>query len=111
MLGVIDHRTNPSTGFLVLSPSYIKSRNVSPFLFLYGLMGRYSNKPSRSFYRTPLVTDDLPLDVLPIILDGLASRQDYHTCTLVNKTFNRIATPLLYRELNSRAIPKVNISR
>jgi hypothetical protein len=73
-------------------------------------MRRYSNRPSRLFYRTPLLTDDLPLDILPIILEGLAERQDFHACTLVNKTFNRIATPLLYRELNSRTIPKVRLT-
>lgn len=70
-------------------------------------MRLYSNRPSRYFYRTPLLTDDLPLDILPIILESLTSRQDFHACTLVNKTFNKIATPLLYRELNSRTIPKV----
>ncbi|KAF7782818.1 hypothetical protein Agabi119p4_2194 [Agaricus bisporus var. burnettii] len=69
-------------------------------------MRRYSERPSRSFYRTPLVTDDLPFDILPIILQALSTRQDYLACTLVSKTFNRIATPLLYRELNSRAIPE-----
>ncbi|KAF9445310.1 hypothetical protein P691DRAFT_777653 [Macrolepiota fuliginosa MF-IS2] len=58
---------------------------------------------------TPLVTDDLPLDILPIIIDGLTSRQDYYACTLVNKTFNKIATPLLYRELDSRAIAKCSL--
>jgi hypothetical protein len=71
-------------------------------------MRRHSKRPSRSFYRTPLVTDDLPFDILPIILQALSDKQDYLACTLVNKTFNRIATPLLYRELNSRAIPEVN---
>ncbi|XP_006461408.1 hypothetical protein AGABI2DRAFT_185661 [Agaricus bisporus var. bisporus H97] len=69
-------------------------------------MRRHSERPSRSFYRTPLVTDDLPFDILPIILQALSTRQDYLACTLVSKTFNRIATPLLYRELNSRAIPE-----
>ncbi|KAF5354921.1 hypothetical protein D9756_005665 [Leucocoprinus leucothites] len=72
-------------------------------------MRLYSNKQSCYFHRTPLLTDDLPLDILPIILEGLGSRQDFHACTLVNKTFNRIATPLLYRELNTRTIPQVRL--
>ncbi|KAJ3564233.1 hypothetical protein NP233_g8428 [Leucocoprinus birnbaumii] len=67
-------------------------------------MRRYSNRPSRSFYRTPLLTDELPLDILPLILEGLSSRQDFHACTLVNKTFNRVATPLLYQRHPMRAL-------
>lgn len=39
----------------------------------------------------------LPLDLLPTILGHLSNRQDLRTCTLVSRTWNHTATPLLYR--------------
>ncbi|KAF8332162.1 hypothetical protein F5887DRAFT_894630, partial [Amanita rubescens] len=44
----------------------------------------------------------LPLDVLQPILADLSDRKHWHTCALVNKAFNQVATPLLYRTLDSR---------
>ncbi|KAF8817512.1 hypothetical protein BYT27DRAFT_7199043 [Phlegmacium glaucopus] len=49
---------------------------------------------------------DLPFDVLPPMLSQLTDRRDWHACTLVNKSFCRVATPLLYRTLDSRIISK-----
>ena len=45
---------------------------------------------------------DLPLDILQPILAHLSDRRDWHACTLVDKEFNEVATPLLYRKLDSR---------
>ena len=51
----------------------------------------------------------MPLDVLQPILAHLSDRKDWHACTLVNKEFNKAATPLLYRTLDSR-IKQVRIA-
>lgn len=45
---------------------------------------------------------DLPLDVLHPILAHLSDRRDWHTCALVNTSFNQVSTPLLYQKLDSR---------
>lgn len=45
----------------------------------------------------PADFSSLPLDLLPTILSHLNKRQDLRTCTLVSRTWNRTATPLLYR--------------
>jgi hypothetical protein len=60
-------------------------------------------------FRSPLLSQDLPLDILPPILAQLSDRKDWHACALVSKVFNRVATPLLYRTLDSRVISKVSI--
>lgn len=39
----------------------------------------------------------LPLDLLPTILHHLPNRRDLRACTLVSRTWNRTATPILYR--------------
>jgi len=52
----------------------------------------------------------LPLDLLHPILCYLTDYADINACSQVNKTFNSIATPKLYRKLDSRAISKVGIS-
>ena len=45
----------------------------------------------------------LPLDVLQPILTYLETdRRDCHACALVNRSFNAVATPLLYGKLDSR---------
>ncbi|KAG5646222.1 hypothetical protein DXG03_004048 [Asterophora parasitica] len=54
----------------------------------------------------PLSLQDLPADILPPILAQLSDRADWHSCALVSKVFNRVATPLLYRTLDSRIISK-----
>jgi hypothetical protein len=72
----------------------------------YVLMIRRSKPTS---FRSPLVSQELPLDILPPILAQLSDRKDWHACALVSKTFNRIATPLLYRALDSRVISTVSI--
>lgn len=61
----------------------------------------------RARFRSPF--QDLPYDVLPSILSQLTDRRDWHACALVNKAFGRIATPLLYRTLDSRIISKVGL--
>ncbi|KAL0955714.1 hypothetical protein HGRIS_001934 [Hohenbuehelia grisea] len=53
---------------------------------------------------------ELPFDLLPPILARLADRRDWHACALVSKTFNRVATPLLYRKLDSRVLSKSTLS-
>lgn len=60
-------------------------------------------------FRSPFSSLDLPLDILPPILEQLSDRKDWHACALVNKIFNRIANPLLYRTLDSRVISTVSI--
>ncbi|KAH9485727.1 hypothetical protein JR316_0002642 [Psilocybe cubensis] len=58
----------------------------------------------RALFRAPF--QELPVDILPPILSHLAERKDWHACTLVSKTFCRVATPLLYSTLDSRIISK-----
>lgn len=60
-------------------------------------------------FRSPFTSLDLPLDVLPPILAQLSDHTDWHACALVSKIFNRVATPLLYRTLDSRIISKVSL--
>ncbi|KAJ3988777.1 hypothetical protein F5890DRAFT_1402401 [Lentinula detonsa] len=43
---------------------------------------------------------DLPLDLLPVILHHLALPQHFHKICLVNKIFNRFATPKLYERIS-----------
>lgn len=45
---------------------------------------------------------DVPADIIPPILELLTDRRDLNHCTLVSRTFNDAATPLLYRTLDSR---------
>ena len=61
----------------------------------------------RARFRAPF--QDLPLDILPPIVSQLTDRKDWHACALVSKAFNQVATPLLYRTLDSRIISKVSI--
>lgn len=42
---------------------------------------------------------ELPLDLLPGILDFVLKPQHIFTLCLVNKAFSRFATPLLYRRI------------
>jgi hypothetical protein len=51
---------------------------------------------------------DLPLDILYPILEHLNDAKDWCVCAVVNKTFNKGATPLLYRSLDTRIISKVS---
>ena len=60
-------------------------------------------------FRSPF--QDLPFDVLPPVLSQLSDSRDWHACALVNKTFCRVATPLLYRTLDSRIISKASQGR
>lgn len=57
----------------------------------------------------PFDPSDLPADILPDILHQLTDRKDWHACALVSRTFNRVATPLLYTTLDSRLLSKVRI--
>jgi len=57
-------------------------------------------------FRSPF--QDLPFDILPPVLSQLSDNRDWHACALVNKTFHRVATPLLYRTLDSRIISKAS---
>lgn len=59
----------------------------------------------RAAFRAPF--HELPIDVLPSILAQLSDRRDWHSAALVSKIFNRLATPFLYRTLDSRIISKV----
>jgi hypothetical protein len=59
-------------------------------------------------FRSPFTSLDLPWDILPPILAQLSDRKDWHACALVSKIFNRVATPFLYRTLDSRIISKVS---
>lgn len=53
-------------------------------------------------FRLPFASQDLPLDILPVILAQLSDHRDWHACALVSRIFSRVATPLLYRTLDSR---------
>lgn len=59
---------------------------------------------------TMQVLNNLPLDILPSILSHLVDRRDRYSCALVNKTFNRVTTPLLYRKLDSRILSNTTLS-
>lgn len=59
---------------------------------------------------TMQVLNNLPLDILPSILSHLVDRRDRYSCALVNKTFNRVTTPLLYRKLDSRILSNVSLN-
>ncbi|RDB25218.1 hypothetical protein Hypma_007471 [Hypsizygus marmoreus] len=61
---------------------------------------------SQVYFRAPLSPQDLPVDILPPILAQLSDRRDWHACALVSRVFNRAATPLLYRKIDSRIISK-----
>ncbi|TFK26286.1 hypothetical protein FA15DRAFT_667578 [Coprinopsis marcescibilis] len=52
---------------------------------------------------------DLPLDILDPIVGSLSDKRDWTRCALVNKEFNRIATPLLYHSLDSRSVSKTSV--
>jgi hypothetical protein len=52
---------------------------------------------------------NLPADILPPILDHLVDRKDLNACSLVSWMFYRVATPLLYRTLDSRIASKVGL--
>lgn len=43
----------------------------------------------------------MPTDIIYAILEQLADRRDLHAAALANQDFNRAATPLLYRTLDT----------
>ncbi|KAH8115170.1 hypothetical protein DFH11DRAFT_1688443 [Phellopilus nigrolimitatus] len=47
---------------------------------------------------------DVPFDVLPLIIGHLTDGNDLYAATLVSKAFYRAATPVLYEDLDSRLI-------
>ncbi|KAJ3858663.1 hypothetical protein EV359DRAFT_75829 [Lentinula novae-zelandiae] len=51
---------------------------------------------------------DLPFDLIHPIIEYLTDRTDWKSCCLVSKSFNKVATPLLYRTLDSRIIHNTN---
>ncbi|KAJ4487186.1 hypothetical protein C8J55DRAFT_424180, partial [Lentinula edodes] len=51
---------------------------------------------------------DLPFDLIQPIIEYLTDRTDWNSCCLVSKSFNKVATPLLYRTLDSRIIQSKN---
>jgi hypothetical protein len=48
-----------------------------------------------------MMMENVPLDLLYPVLDHL-DRRDLVNTALVSSTFNRVATPLLYRVISSR---------
>ncbi len=60
----------------------------------------------RAAYGAPF--HELPVDVLPLIFAQFDDLRDWHSCTLVNRLFCRLAMPFLYRTLDSRVISKVS---
>ncbi|KAH8827878.1 hypothetical protein DL96DRAFT_1709196 [Flagelloscypha sp. PMI_526] len=48
----------------------------------------------------------LPIEIFSLIIEQLHERADYYTSALVSKEFNRAATPLLYRSLDSNISSK-----
>ncbi|KAJ3848299.1 hypothetical protein EV368DRAFT_49581 [Lentinula lateritia] len=51
---------------------------------------------------------DLPFDLIHPIIEYLTDRTDWNSCCLVSKSFNKVATPLLYQTLDSRIIQSKN---
>lgn len=44
--------------------------------------------------------DNIPLDLLPLILENLTSKRDLYHCALVDHAFHATAIPILYRTLD-----------
>jgi len=53
---------------------------------------------------------DLPFDLLSPILSELSTPRDLCACALVDKTFNRAVTPLLYRSIHVGMVSRVSIA-
>ena len=47
---------------------------------------------------------DIPFDLIQPILAQCTDRRDLYAVALVSKTFNQVATPLLYENLTSRLV-------
>ncbi|KAH9965371.1 hypothetical protein BC827DRAFT_1126809 [Russula dissimulans] len=49
----------------------------------------------------------MPTDIFYVILEHLVDRRDLHAAALTNRDFNRAATPLLYRTLDTDTRPRL----
>jgi len=55
----------------------------------------------------PSSVNFIPTDIFYMILEHLADRRDLHAAALTNWDFNRAATPLLYRTLDTDTRPRL----
>jgi len=46
-------------------------------------------------------TNFIPTDIFYLVLEQLTDRRDLYAAALTSRDFNRVATPLLYRTLDS----------
>jgi len=60
-----------------------------------------ANSNTPAFY-----SGNIPTDILSIIFEYLADQRDLHTCAQICRLFNLVATPLLYRTVDTRIITK-----
>jgi len=47
------------------------------------------------------ITNFVPTDIFYLVLEHLTDRRDLYSATLTSREFNRAATPLLYRTLDT----------
>lgn len=50
------------------------------------------------------ISERLPEDLLMPIFEQLQDQRDLYACSLVNRTFNRAVTPILYRSWDTRLV-------
>jgi len=50
------------------------------------------------------IWERIPEDLLMPILEQLQDQRDLYACSLVNRTFNRAVTPVLYRSWDTRVV-------
>jgi F-box-like len=55
----------------------------------------------------PSSANFMPTDIFYVILEHLVDRRDLHAAALTNRDFNRAATPLLYRTLDTDTRPRL----
>ena len=50
------------------------------------------------------ICERVPEDLLMPIFEQLQDQRDLYACSLVNRTFNRAVTPILYRSWDTRVV-------
>ncbi|TFY78476.1 hypothetical protein EWM64_g5534 [Hericium alpestre] len=61
---------------------------------------------SRSDHPMAFKPETVPTDILHLLLEYLTDRRDLHSAALTSRCFNHVATPLLYRTLDSNTRTK-----
>ncbi|TFY60741.1 hypothetical protein EVG20_g7312 [Dentipellis fragilis] len=86
-------RTCPASDFL-LPARFAQSEHYK--VMHHDLAGPYSVHPMA------FKPETVPTDILYLLLEYLTDRRDLHSAALTSRSFNRAATPLLYRTLDTR---------